>query len=379
MRMPLRFAALAVGAALADPATLSAADAPTSKPPAAAKAPTAKPKVEIEKQPGYVGSEYLFENAPFPSCHASTIVETKSGLAAAWFGGTAEGHPDVGIWVARKADGNWTKPVEVLIGEDEVDGVKKRVPCWNPVLFQPSKGPLLLFCKIGGSPSRWWGVLLTSEDDGRTWSAPQRLPEGIAGPIKNKPVELSDGSILCGASTEHAGWKVHFERTADLGKTWTKVEPPASPRRIDAIQPSILFHGDGALQSIGRSRQGFLWDTWSRDGGRTWTPLELTTLPNPNSGTDAVTLADGRQLLVYNPVPKGRTPLGVAVSRNGKTWESALVLEQEPGEYSYPAVVQSKDGLVHITYTWKRKLVRHVTVDPAKLATQPIPPAEPTP
>ena len=80
-----------------------------------------------------------------------------------------------------------------------------------------------------------------------------------------------------------------------------------------------------------------------------------------------MTLADGRFLLVYNHTPKGRTPLNVALSKDGIDWKPALVLENEPGEFSYPAVIQARDGLVHITYTWQRQRIRHVVVDPAKL------------
>jgi predicted neuraminidase len=99
---------------------------------------------------------------------------------------------------------------------------------------------------------------------------------------------------------------------------------------------------------------------------------ELTTLPNPNSGTDAVTLRDGRQLLVYNHTGQGRSPLNVAISRDGRNWEAALVLESEPAEYSYPAVIQTSDALVHVTYTWRRQRIKHVTIDPAKLTSAPI-------
>jgi len=136
---------------------------------------------------------------------------------------------------------------------------------------------------------------------------------------------------------------------------------------IDAIQPSILIHPGGRLQALGRTRSQRLFETWSTDGGRTWAPTTLTELPNPSAGTDAVTLADGRHALVYNHTPKGRSPLNVALSRDGKTWDAALVLEREPGEYSYPAVIQTADGLLHVTYTWKRLRVRHAVIDPRKL------------
>ena len=234
----------------------------------------------LAAEPGLLKSEFIYESAPFPQCHASTIAETRDGLVAAWFGGTQERHPDVGIWVARNVGGKWTTPVEVANG---IQSPTNRLPCWNPVLFQPKSGPLMLFYKVGPSPSTWWGMLLTSPDAGKTWSQPRRLPDGILGPIKNKPVQLPNGDLLCPTSSEHAGWRVHFERTPDLGKTWSKTEPLNDGKTIGAIQPSVLFHPEGRLQALGRSRQGKLWDAWSPDGGKTWGPMNLLTLPNPNA------------------------------------------------------------------------------------------------
>lgn len=314
---------------------------------------------------GIVKTEFIFERAPFAQCHASTIVESGGELVAAWFGGTREGDPDVAIWVSRHRGGAWSAPVPVADGI-QADGA--RHPCWNPVLFQPRRGPLLLFYKVGPSPDRWWGMLKTSEDAGKTWSEARRLPDGILGPIKNKPLQLADGALLCPSSTEHVGWRVHFERTADLGKTWEKTGPLNDGRRIGAIQPAILRLQDGSLLSLSRSRQKAIAESRSRDGGRTWEPMTLTALPNPNSGLDAVTLADGRHLLVYNATTSGRSPLVVAISRDGKAWRAAATLEDQPGEYSYPAVIQASDRTVHVTYTWKRARVKHVVLDPAKLA-----------
>lgn len=326
-----------------------------------------------------IKSEFIFEKAPFPSCHASTIAETKSGLVAAWFGGTAERNPDVCIYVSRNADGHWTPPVAVA---DGVGFATNRLPTWNPVLFQPTNGPLLLFYKVGPAPAAWWGMMISSLDEGKTWSKPQRLPEGILGPIKNKPVQLSNGDILCGSSTEgKGGWRVHFERTADFGKTWTATPPVNDGQEIGAIQPSILFYKGNRLQAVGRTKDEKMFQIWSEDGGASWGKMSLLDLPNPNSGTDAVTLRDGRQLLVYNhnistgSRNKGRSPLNVAVSTNGTDWSAALVLENNlnaPSGFAYPAVIQTRDGLVHITYTWERKRIKHVVVDPAKLELKPI-------
>jgi predicted neuraminidase len=325
-------------------------------------------------QPGLLKSEFIFETAPFPQCHASTVAETKTGLVAAWFGGTRERNPDVGIWLSRYVGDNWTPPIEVANG---VGFSTNRFPCWNPVLFQPKTGPLLLFYKVGPSPSTWWGMLTTSDDGGKTWSKPRRLPDGILGPIKNKPVQLANGDILCPSSTEgEAGWRVHFERTSDLGRTWKSTPPVNDGKEISAIQPSILFYPGSRLQTLGRTKQGKIFEVWSDDNGKTWGKMTLTSLPNPNSGIDAVTFKDGRQLLIYNhnATPKGRSPLNVAVSRDGKEWLAASVLEDEPGsEFSYPAVIQSSDDLVHITYTWKRQRIKHVVIDPAKLVLRAMP------
>jgi predicted neuraminidase len=326
--------------------------------------------------PGVIKSEFIYETAPFPECHASTIAESKGGLIAAWFGGTKEKNPDVGIWVSRLEHGKWTAPVEVANG---VESPEKRYPTWNPALYQQKSGPLLLFYKVGPSPSTWWGMMMTSEDGGKTWSKPRRLPDGIAGPIKNKPVQLGDGALLCPSSTEDNGWRVHFERTSDLGKTWQRTDEINDGKEFGVIQPTVFFHKGGQngvrLQALMRSRQGKIVESWSDDNGRTWGKLSATTLPNPNSGIDGVTLKDGRHLLVYNhvsaqPGKSGRrAPLNVAISEDGKTWKAALTLETGPpeAEYSYPAVIQTRDGLVHITYTWKRKKVKHVVIDPRKL------------
>jgi predicted neuraminidase len=327
------------------------------------------------EEPAVVKSEFIYESAPFPQCHASTIVETSGGLVAAWFGGTKEKHRDVGIWLSRQVDGKWTAPREVANGI-QADG--SQLPCWNPVLFQPKTGPLLLFYKVGPDPEKWWGMLRTSADAGNTWSEARALPAGILGPIKNKPVQLADGAILCPTSTEHEGWRVHFERSDDAGQTWRATPPVNDGKKIGAIQPSILIHAGGRLQAVGRTR-GLrnVFEIWSEDAGKTWGEMSLTPLPNPNSGTDAVTLRDGRHVLVFNPVRIGRSPLCVAVSTDGKTWQAASVLESEPfREFSYPAVIQTSDGLLHVTYTWRRERIKHVILDPAKFQLREMPGGE---
>ncbi len=317
-------------------------------------------------------NEFIYEEASFPSCHASTIEHTPGGLVAAWFGGTDEGNADVGIWVARHDGKRWSAPVEVANG---VESPTQRYPCWNPVLFQMPGGALQLYYKVGPNPRAWWGMLITSDDGGKSWSEPRRLPEGILGPIKNKPI-LFENRLLSPSSTEHDGWRVHLEASDDGGQTWTKTASLENHETFGVIQPTILVHPEGKLQMLCRSRQRQIVETWSSDGGRTWSALAATELPNPNSGIDAANLPDGRCVLIYNHTPRGRSPINLAVSADGRSWQAGLVLESEPGEYSYPAVIVTPDGLIHTTYTWKRQRIKHVVVDPRKLSLRAMPQGE---
>jgi predicted neuraminidase len=329
---------------------------------------------------GILVDEFLYEKAPFPECHSATIVETPAGLVTAFFGGTKERNPDVCIYVSRQVDGKWTAP------EFVADGIMpdKRYPTWNPVLFQVPNGELLLFYKIGASPSTWKGWMRTSKDNGQTWSEGKALPDGFIGPVKNKPVLLSNGNLICPTSTEGnstgSSWQIHFEITPDFGKTWRKVGPVISSKEINGIQPSVLDHGNGKLQILARSRNWAILESWSYDNGEHWTPLAKTAMPNNNSGTDAVTLANGSFALIYNHVlpppsnPKGpRTPLNLSISKDGKTWYAAAILEDSPiSQYSYPSIIQTKDGKLHAVYTWRRLKIKHVEIDPSKLKLKKI-------
>lgn len=327
---------------------------------------------------GILVDDFIFTEAPFKSSHASTIAETPGGLIAAWFGGTREGAPDVCIWASHYENKKWTAPFKVAEG---IINDTLRYACYNPVLYQVPGGELLLFYKIGPNVAGWTGWMMRSKDNGKTWSEREALPQGFLGPIKNKPIQIGN-QLVCGSSTEKNGWKVHFEMTPDYGKTWTKTGDLNDGKEVSAIQPSILQYADGRLQILCRSKNRTINESWSTDGGKTWGPMTASPLPNNNSGTDAVTLKDGRQLLVYNHVkpapelPNGkgaRTPLNVAITKDGKKWFAALILEDSPiSQYSYPSVIQTKDGLVHVVYTWRRERIKHVIIDPKKLKLEPI-------
>ena len=344
--------------------------------------------------PAIVKDEFLYTKAPFPEAHASTIVETQKGdLVAAYFGGTKESHPDVCIWVSRKPKGAdvWNAPMMVA------DGVfpEGRYACWNPVLYEMPNGELWLFFKIGPSVSEWTGWLVRSKDGGRTWSRREPLPDGFLGPIKNKP-ELINGRLLCPSSTENNGWRFHMEildlsdgrwkkgtPVKDLNWKYVPVESSEAIKTddnklhpIDCIQPSILKLKDGRLQVTMRTHNAHIATSFSSDNGDTWTPVTLLNIENNQSGTDAVTLQDGRHVLIYNNfetlpmTPKGvRTPCSIALSDDGTNWQHVLTLEDSPiDQYSYPAIIQGKDGTLHCVYTWRRQRIAYKQIDLRKLS-----------
>lgn len=335
---------------------------------------------DAPKQPrvaGLIQEEFLFDNAPFQECHASTICQTTRGLVASWFGGTKEGDDDVGIWTSYHDGNRWSAPLQVADGVQHDD---LRYPCWNPVLYQPpGDAPTLLFFKVGPSPSQWWGEMMVSYDRGRTFREQRRLPEGIDGPVRCKPILTQDGAtLLCGSSTEHDGWRVHLETVQLVDgiptRSWHRIGPINDASEFNAIQPTLLTHADGRLQALCRTKEGVVSSSFSDDAGLTWSAMEATDLPNPNSGIDAVTLADGRHLLIYNHLGSGasgwgrRGVINLAISDDGVQWHKAAVLEQEKdAEFSYPAIIQSDDGQVHITYTWKRQRIKHLVLDPTEL------------
>ncbi len=305
--------------------------------------------------------EPVFTEAPFAQCHASTVAVLPSGdLICAWFGGTREGAPDVAIWGAVRHGQAWSEPVELARHPG--------VPAWNPVLFWPGQPPrLFLFYRVAPTIPAWRGFVKVSDDGGQTWSQAEPLPSGLLGPIKNKPIVLSDGTWLAGSSRESAEeWYCVMERSPDQGGSWQaspKISLPGHPKGL--IQPTLWESAPGRVHALMRSRGvGRVARVDSPDGGLTWGTPYLLALPHNNSGLDLAPLgpAGGPPWLALacNPVEQGRTPLAVLFSSdNGHTWPYRLVLEDEPGEYSYPAIVPAPGGAV-LTYTYQRRRIEFV-------------------
>ncbi len=284
----------------------------------------------------------IFPAGRLGSCHASTVVELNPGIfMSAWFAGSHEGANDVGIWISTFRNKKWSEPLEVAKGVDSLGG---QLPCWNPVLFKTNNNSLLLFYKVGINPREWHGYVIRSADNGNNWTQPETLPPGFLGPIKDKPIQLQNGNILSPSSVEKedGSWSIHLEITNENLSFWKKVEI-SKDDSVGVIQPTILRHPDGKLEMLCRSRQNSIYQTWSDDNGLHWSKLEKTSLPNPNSGIDAVSLTDGDFILVYNPLLhgadwfNGRNVLNVAISNDGINWKDIYQLENEKkGEFSYP-------------------------------------------
>ena len=309
--------------------------------------------------------DFVFgKDRPFAQCHASTVVQTADGaLMTAWFGGTKEKDPDVSIWVSRFENGKWSAPIRAARVQECAH--------WNPVLFTDAEGATHLFFKVGPEIPYWQTYWMSTTDNGLTWTAPKELvpgDKGGRGPVKNKPIILSDGSWLAPASTELGGWKPFADRSTDHGATWTRSADFQRDNSVlpgvGAIQPTFWESPKGCVHALLRTGAGRVWRADSRDFGQTWSPVYATPLPNNDSGLDLLRHDDGRLYLVYNPVGKNwgpRTPLDLAVSHDdGNTWTTLAHLEDDPNlesEYSYPAIVRTREGIA-ICYTYNRDTVR---------------------
>jgi alpha-L-fucosidase len=284
----------------------------------------------------------------------------------AYFGGTHERNPDVSIYLQRKEQGEWSAPRKIA---DGVVNDTLRYPTWNPVLFYEND-TLVLHYKMGPSPAEWWGMYMTSYDEGRNWSKPKRYPASFLGPIKNKPIRTQRGTLLYPSSVEYVDgtWKSHIERSEDRSKTFSKIEIP-SPDTVKVIQPTLLEIPNTGILALLRSNQNRVMQSWSADDGKTWSAITPTDLLNPNSGIDAVATTSGKYLLVNNALESGaswemgRNKLSLYASDDGKNWTQIMQLEdQESGEFSYPAIINGSDGYIHITYTYDRRNMKYLKI-----------------
>ncbi|MBR5152293.1 MAG: exo-alpha-sialidase [Clostridia bacterium] len=319
--------------------------------------------------------ELIFgEPLPTPECHASTVIKMQNGsCVAAWFGGVQESKNDVTIWSSVCEDGVWSTPRSIT--------PQWNIPQWNPVLFENEDGTITLYYKVGYKIVEWKTYFMTS-CDGKTWSEPQELitgdETGGRGPVKNKPIRISNGKILAPASTENGPWRCFIDIYD--GEKWEKKLIPVTgegAEETNVIQPTLWEEPKGHIHALMRSNQSRIYRSDSEDYGETWSSIYPTEMPNNNSGIDCVMTENKTLVLVCNPIATewgeltagtktewaSRSPLSVYYSQdNGATFEKFMDLETGAGEYSYPAIV-AKGNRVYITYTWRKKKVGYCEID----------------
>jgi len=313
--------------------------------------------------PFYNGEMIFDKVANFPSCHASFIIELPNrDLFVVWYAGTRESAKDVAVLGSRLIYGksDWTEPEIIADTPDYSEG--------NPVLFIDRYNRLLLYymtmygkgwttCKI---------KLKISKENGYTWSNEEIFRDEFGWMVRNHLLVLNNGDIIFPMYDEMA-WSSVFMYSSDNLNSWKKTSILKSTP--GNIQPTTVQLKNGNLLSLmrtGRDRneKNYLWKSISLDNGRNWTTPELTKIPNPNSAVEMVMLDNGNIVLAYNDSFNRRTPLELALSEDeGKTWKYSRAVETDEGEFSYPSIIQAKDGKIHLTYTYRRIRIKHVVVN----------------
>ncbi|MEM3486333.1 MAG: sialidase family protein [Candidatus Methanomethyliaceae archaeon] len=315
----------------------------------------------------------------FPSCHAPTICQTLSGrLLLAFYAGLQEGAPDsVVLGVVRKG-GVWSEP-KVWVH------VPRRAVA-NPRLFLGPDGAVWLLFGVNYGP-RWCSgdtylFVKRSDDEGDTWHDLELFWEqkGLLG--KNRP--LHEGNFWIFPLEWEYTWSATFLRSEDNGRTWELTGDLGVLANAHLIQPALVKLSDGRLRAYMRSQEGWIFISDSMDNGRTWSFPQPSPIPNNNSGLDVLRTRAGILLLACNPtgltanpepVEEGwpetlalgftrwgpRFPLVLKISGDeGQTWPLELVLEEGPGEYSYPCLMEDADETIHLVYTYRRRAIAHV-------------------
>lgn len=300
------------------------------------------------------------DNKPTPSCHASSIVKFKNKFYTTWFGGTGESKPDVTIWLATSFDGvEWSVPKDM----SEI----KNIAHWNPVLFAKDE-TIYLYYKIGLHPDDWTTYVRES-NDGENWSTEKIMIEGDKlgrGPVKNKPIELSNGSVLAPASIEYKnGLTDCFVDISKDMKNWKRGKNVHSRLFVEKIQPALVESEKGVVRMYIRTNRGRIYESISKNYGEKFGKAKPIGLLNNNSGLDVAINSKGVIGLIHNPNGENwgeRSPLIIAFPFDkGKTWTKKVTIESEPGEYSYPAIIADGESF-RMTYTYNRSLIRYAKV-----------------
>ncbi len=351
-------------------------------PPRAKFALPALPAPTAAVAPTPTFSAYLLPN-PQPSAHAATLAELPAEhggrIVAAWFAGSAEGARDVAIFMASFDGREWGEARPIVTRQQaQRDSGRLVRKLGNPVLAADAQGRLhLWFVSVGYGG--WAGSSINhaaSSDGGATWSPAGKL---IASPfwnfstlVRTPPLPLADGAgggFGLPAYHEFAAKRAEWLRLDADGRVLDKARLPGAAR---TLQPAVAALDDvravAMMRDAGPANRIPLATT--ADAGANWSPARATGLPNPNASVALARLHDGRLLLAYNPQTENRNKLALAISRDGgATWSAPRLVEDAAGgeEFSYPALLQGRDGTIHLAYTWQRKTIKHLAFPPAWL------------
>ncbi|WP_158554114.1 exo-alpha-sialidase [Micromonospora deserti] len=299
----------------------------------------------------------------FPGVHVASLAQAPNGdLLYSFYAGSQEGADDVKTYMSRLAAGTntWTLPEVVFDGPGFPDG--------NAVLWTDERNGKvqLLFSTIRGSG---WATadlrLITSTDNGETWSEPRYVRKEWGWLFGIRPFRMTNGDVIVPIYSEArwaSGWYVSTDDLETL-TPYPSSDDTTWPRSLQGmIQPATVELDPGHLLAFNRTRDSFIWRTESFDYGRTWTRAIPTTLPNNNSRLALLKLDNGHLILADNPTFSDRTPLRLSLSTDGGiTWPYSVDVETEPGaEFSYPYLLQTADNMIHLGYTHRRQSMRHV-------------------
>ena len=343
-----------------------------------------KSSPELIAAPSEFHEQFVDPRFVHPSAHVSSICELPDGrIVAVWYAGSREGARDVGIYIATRNAGvtnAWSTPVSAgtheAAGEETFRYVKK---VGNAIVFSGTNNQLhLLYVTTGfGGWSCRQINLKTSTNGGAKWSRSHRLGLSpflnISELVKNAPVPTADGGFVVPIYHELLGKfsELLWLRPSVDGFEAIKTRAFGG---YAAFQPALVALNETNALMLNRAAGSVakIHATRTSDGGKSWSALETIDLPNSNSGLDAIRLSDGRLLLAFNDTDSGRDNLRLAISADdGMTWKRAATLVTEAGEeFSYPTVFQTSDGLIHVTYTWKRKGIKEATFNLAWLEAQ---------
>ncbi|MFC1613738.1 exo-alpha-sialidase [Gemmatimonadota bacterium] len=323
----------------------------------------------------YYRAELIFKpSLRFPRCHSSTITALPDGsLISAWWNGSEEGGRDNVVRGSRRPAGRnqWETPVILADTPDTTEG--------NPVFFAAPNGEVWLFYRAGFPWAKMMWV--KSADMGKTWGQPEVFLDKPGWSFRSRVLLLANGDIIIPVMTHGSegftpiGSSTAFIYSVDNGESWKQTRQILTEPRSN--EPSVIQRSDGSLLAYMRPYDPnlddrLLWQSESFDNGRTWSEAARTALKNPSKAIELLKLGNGHVVLVYNKCQTTLSQLCLALSLDeGRTWSYRRILEDSPGRFTYPTLSQSADGLIHLSYTFRRTHIKHVEVNEAWIMEEP--------